>query len=90
MNASTSAPLARRLRGALFQLRAIFVFVALAVGIVLWMLGGIVGAAIASVFRAVFARRRRGPERPSRSSGLPPDSSSPPTRLNVLPTWLRA
>lgn len=58
MNASTRAPIVRRLRAALFQLRAVLVFVALAVGIVVAMLAGVIGAAIASLFRAWFGRRR--------------------------------
>jgi hypothetical protein len=82
----------RRLRALFFQLRAILVFVALAVGIVLWMLAGIVGAAIASIVRALWMRRRETPpdERTPRQSLFAPDSSSEPTRLGAIPPWLRA
>ena len=60
MNA-VSTPIARRLRAALFQLRAIVVFVALAIGLIAWMLAGIVAAALASLVRSLHSARSFGP-----------------------------
>ena len=57
---TTRSTVVRRLRAALFQVRAVLVFLVFALGIVAWMLAGIVAAALAGLLRGALAACRSG------------------------------
>ena len=72
--------LLRPTRAALFHVRSVVVFLAMSIGITLWMLFGVLGAALS----ALFERRR------SRALVAPPVATQEDApHVWSLPAWLR-